>query len=63
MKRYIKPVTDIHAIEMAQIVAASLPKGSDPITDPLSKKGEYIIEDIDLFGTKKDKWADDEEEE
>lgn len=63
MKHYIKPVTDNHEIELAQVVAASLPKGDEPITNPLSKKGEYIIEDIDLFGTKKDKWADDEEEE
>ncbi|MBQ7423735.1 MAG: hypothetical protein IJ549_01860 [Prevotella sp.] len=63
MKRYIKPNTDVQAVVLQQMIATSLPKGGDPITDPLSKKGEYILDDVDLFGTKKDKWADEEEEE
>ena len=62
MKKYIKPNTDVQAIELQQMIAASLPKTDDPITNPLSK-GEYIMEDVDIFGTKKDKWAVEEEEE
>ena len=63
MKRYIKPATELTRVEASVIMATSLPKGGDPITDPLSKKGEYILDDIVLFGTKKDMWAEEEEEE
>ncbi len=62
MKQYIKPNTDVQTIELQQMIAASLPKTDEPITNPLSK-GEYIMEDVDIFGTKKDKWAVEEEEE
>ncbi len=63
MKQYIKPNTDVQTIELQQMIAAaSLPKSDEPITNPLSK-GEYIMEDVDIFGTKKDKWAVEEEEE
>jgi hypothetical protein len=62
MKHYIKPETEITNIELVNVIAASLPKTDDPITNPLSK-GEYIMEDVDIFGTKKDKWAVEEEEE
>ncbi len=62
MKRYIKPETEITNIELVNVIAASLPKSDEPINNPLSK-GEYIMEDVDIFGTKKDKWAVEEEEE
>ena len=61
MKRYIKPNTDVQAIELQQMIAASLPKSDESISNPLSK-GEYIMEDIDIFGTKEDMWAEEEEE-
>ena len=54
MKQYIKPNTDVQTIELQQMIAASLPKTDEPITNPLSK-GEYIMEDVDIFGTKKSK--------
>ena len=63
MKKYNKPATELTKIEAQVIMATSLPKSGDPITDPLSKKGEYILDDVDLFGTKKNTWADEEEEE
>ena len=62
MKQYIKPNTDVQTIELQQMIAASLPKSDEPINNPLSKV-EYIMEDVDIFGTKKDKWAVEEEEE
>lgn len=63
MKKYIKPEIEITNIELVNVIAAaSLPKTDEPINNPLSK-GEYIMEDVDIFGTKKDKWAVEEEEE
>lgn len=53
MKRYIKPNTEIHEIEMAQMIALSMNKSSEPkdYSESLSKKFEVTIESPDLWDT------------
>ena len=61
MKRYIKPIIELQDSDLEQMIAASLQISNEEISNPLGK-GSYITEDIDIFGTKGNPWAEEEEE-
>lgn len=61
MKRYIKPITEIHNIELQQMIAQS-PGGILQDKDTGSSGFEGLSKDIDYATETSSPWSGDEEE-